>query len=94
MSAGPFRLERDGKRWIAEIESIPGCLAYGETPEEAVRAVTILGFSVLADRIEHLEAALSGPEPSANAQALAFREQVKAAREQRQPGLARAGRRA
>jgi predicted RNase H-like HicB family nuclease len=29
-----FELERDG-RWIAEIESLPGVLAYGSTREEA-----------------------------------------------------------
>jgi predicted RNase H-like HicB family nuclease len=29
-----FELEEDG-RWIAEIESLPGVLAYGSTQEEA-----------------------------------------------------------
>ena len=43
--------EEDG-RWIAEIPTIPGCLAYGATREEAVRAVEALALRVMAERVE------------------------------------------
>lgn len=42
--------EDDG-RWIAEIPSLPGVMAYGDTEPEAVRSVHALAFRVLADRI-------------------------------------------
>ena len=44
--------EEDG-RWIAEIDHLPGTLAYGPTPDEAIRAVRALALRVIADRIEH-----------------------------------------
>ena len=50
--------EADG-RWIAEINALPGVMAYGSTPEEAQAKVQVLALRVLADRIEHGEA---GPE--------------------------------
>jgi len=50
--------EVDG-RWIAEIEALPGVMAYGKTSEEAQAKVQALALRVLADRIEHGEA---GPE--------------------------------
>ena len=34
---------------------LPGVLAYGGTPEEAVSKAQALGLRVLADRIEHGE---------------------------------------
>jgi predicted RNase H-like HicB family nuclease len=35
--------EEDG-RWIAEVPSVPGCLAYGETEQEAIdRAMSLAG---------------------------------------------------
>lgn len=43
--------EEDG-RWIAEIPTLPGCLAYGATREEAVRAVEALALRVIAERVE------------------------------------------
>ena len=43
--------EEDG-RWIAEIESLPGVLAYGNTRDEAVATVEALALRVVADRIE------------------------------------------
>jgi len=46
--------EEDG-RWLAEVVELPGVLAYGQTPEEAVSRVQALGLRVLADRIEHGE---------------------------------------
>ena len=46
--------EEDG-RWLAEVIELPGALAYGRTPEEAMSRVQALGLRVLADRIEHGE---------------------------------------
>jgi predicted RNase H-like HicB family nuclease len=46
--------EEDG-RWLAEVIELPGVLAYGRTPEEAMSRVQALGLRVLADRIEHGE---------------------------------------
>jgi predicted RNase H-like HicB family nuclease len=48
--------EEDG-RWIAEIPSLPGVLAYGLTRNDALRAVEALALRVLADRLEHGEIA-------------------------------------
>jgi predicted RNase H-like HicB family nuclease len=39
---------------------LPGVLAYGQTRDEAMAAVQALALRVLADRIEHGEAA-AGP---------------------------------
>ncbi len=47
--------ETDG-RWIAEVLELPGTMAYGETPEEAMLHVQALALRVIADRIEHGEA--------------------------------------
>jgi predicted RNase H-like HicB family nuclease len=47
--------EADG-RWIAEIPSLPGVLAYGATEAEAFAAAEALALRVIADRIEHGEA--------------------------------------
>ena len=46
-----FDREEDG-RWIAEIESLPGVLAYGATRTEAHSKVEALALRVVADRIE------------------------------------------
>ena len=46
-------------RWIAEIEALPGVLAYGSTVEEAIARVQALALRVLADRLEHGE---TGPD--------------------------------
>ncbi|HUA92997.1 MAG TPA: hypothetical protein VL991_10535 [Terracidiphilus sp.] len=46
-----FDREEDG-RWIAEIESLPGVLAYGATKIEAQSKVEALALRVIADRIE------------------------------------------
>jgi predicted RNase H-like HicB family nuclease len=46
--------EEDG-RWLAEVVELPGVLAYGRTPEEAMSKAQALGLRVLADRIEHGE---------------------------------------
>ena len=46
--------EADG-RWIAEIATLPGVMAYGQTREAAVAAAEALALRVLADRLEHGE---------------------------------------
>lgn len=46
-----FDREDDG-RWIAEIESLPGVLAYGATKLEAQSKVEALALRVIADQIE------------------------------------------
>lgn len=46
-----FDREEDG-RWIAEIESLPGVLAYGATKAQAQSKVEALALRVIADRIE------------------------------------------
>ena len=46
--------EEDG-RWWADIESMPGVMAYGATRESAVAAVRALALRVAADCIEQGE---------------------------------------
>lgn len=46
-----FDREEDG-RWIAEIESLHGVLAYGLTRQEAQSKVEALQLRVVADQIE------------------------------------------
>lgn len=46
--------EEDG-RWWADIESMPGVMAYGATRDQAVAAVRALALGVAADCIEHGE---------------------------------------
>jgi len=46
-----FDREEDG-RWIAEIASLPGVLAYGATRDEARSMVEVLALRVIADKIE------------------------------------------
>ncbi|MBI4164388.1 MAG: type II toxin-antitoxin system HicB family antitoxin [Acidobacteria bacterium] len=43
--------EVDG-RWIAEVPSLPGVLAYGKTKQLALARVKALALRVIADRIE------------------------------------------
>lgn len=52
--------EVDG-RWIAEVASLPGVLAYGQTRQEAIERAQVLTLRVIADRLEHGE---SVPEMS------------------------------
>ena len=51
--------EEDG-RWLAEVPELPGVLAYGVSPEEAMSKAEVLALRVLAERLEHGE---SGPHP-------------------------------
>jgi len=46
--------EEDG-RWWADIESMPGVMAYGDTRESAIAAVRALALRVAADCIDHRE---------------------------------------
>jgi predicted RNase H-like HicB family nuclease len=48
--------EEDG-RWIAEVPDLSGVMAYGKTREEAIARVQALALRVLAERLEHGEAA-------------------------------------
>lgn len=48
--------EEDG-RWIAEIPSLPGALAYGADRDSAVSSVEALALRILADRLENREEA-------------------------------------
>jgi predicted RNase H-like HicB family nuclease len=47
--------EPDG-RWLAEVEALPGVLAYGTTRVDAVAKVQALALRVLAERLENGEA--------------------------------------
>lgn len=53
--------EEDG-RWWADIESMPGVMAYGDTRESAIASVRALALRVAADCIDHGEEV---PEPFA-----------------------------
>ena len=46
--------EEDG-RWWADIESMPGVMAYGDSRESAIAAVRALALRVAADCIDHGE---------------------------------------
>jgi predicted RNase H-like HicB family nuclease len=48
--------EDDG-RWLAEVVEIPGVLAYGDTQQAALSRVQALALRVIAERLEHGEAA-------------------------------------
>lgn len=47
--------ETDG-RWIAEVEALPGVLAYGVSRVDAVARVQALALRALAERLEQSEA--------------------------------------
>jgi predicted RNase H-like HicB family nuclease len=46
-----FDHEEDG-RWIAFIDSIPGCNVYGATRDEALTKVEALALHAIAERLE------------------------------------------
>jgi predicted RNase H-like HicB family nuclease len=48
--------EADG-RWIAEVQELPGVLAYGATPQLAMASAKALALRVIAERLEHGETA-------------------------------------
>ena len=47
-----FEREDDG-RWLAEVTELPGVLAYGSTPDEAIAHAKALALRVVADRIDN-----------------------------------------
>jgi predicted RNase H-like HicB family nuclease len=47
--------EADG-RWIAEVPQLPGVLAYGVSPDDAMAKAQVLALRVMAERLEHGEA--------------------------------------
>ena len=49
--------QEDDGRWLAEVPELPGVLAYGPSRTDAVGRVQALALRVLADRLEHGEAA-------------------------------------
>lgn len=50
-----YEREEDG-RWLAEVPQLPGVLAYGSSPDEAMARVQILALRVLAEQLEQGEA--------------------------------------
>ncbi|MGZ5196147.1 MAG: type II toxin-antitoxin system HicB family antitoxin [Ramlibacter sp.] len=52
-----YEQEADG-RWLAEVPQLPGVIAYGATPGDAMSKAQALALRVLADRLEHDQ---SGP---------------------------------
>lgn len=54
-----YEQEEDG-RWLAEVPELPGVLAYGATPAEAIARAEVLSLRVLAEQLEHGE---SEPQP-------------------------------
>jgi predicted RNase H-like HicB family nuclease len=50
-----FEREEDG-RWLAEVPELPGVLAYGPSPSDAMAKAQALALRVLAERLEHGEA--------------------------------------
>jgi predicted RNase H-like HicB family nuclease len=47
--------EEDG-RWIGEVPTLPGVMAYGQTKAGAMAAVQALALRAMADRLENNEA--------------------------------------
>jgi len=57
--SGQFAIEleqEDDGRWIGEVPTLPGVMAYGLTRAEALAAVQALALRAMADRLEHGEA--------------------------------------
>jgi predicted RNase H-like HicB family nuclease len=48
--------EADG-RWLAEVPALPGVMTYGVSRPEALARVQALALRVLAEQLEHGEAA-------------------------------------
>ena len=49
--------QEDDGRWLAEVPELAGVLAHGQTRLEAIARAQALALRVIADRIEHGEAA-------------------------------------
>ena len=53
-----FKIEleqEDDGRWLGEVPTLPGVMAYGPTRAEALAAVQALALLAMADRLEHGE---------------------------------------
>jgi predicted RNase H-like HicB family nuclease len=51
-----IEIEReDDGRWLADIPTLPGVMAYGATRAEAINEVKVLALRVIADEIENGE---------------------------------------
>ena len=48
-----YEQEADG-RWLAEVPSLPGVMAYGTTKNDAEVEVTALALRVIADRTQEM----------------------------------------
>ena len=48
------------ERWIADVVTLPGVMAYGRTRAEAVEKAKALALEVIADRVRHGEDLLTG----------------------------------
>ncbi|MDF0652744.1 MAG: type II toxin-antitoxin system HicB family antitoxin [Nitrospira sp. LK70] len=58
-NSGQFTIEleqEDDGRWIGEVLTLPGMMAYGQTRAKALAAVQALALHSMADRLEHGEA--------------------------------------
>ena len=52
----PVEIDRESDgRWIADVPSVPGAMAYGFTPDEAAARAEALALRALAERLEHGE---------------------------------------
>jgi predicted RNase H-like HicB family nuclease len=51
-----YEVEDDG-RWVAEVPQLPGVIAYGVAPADAIAKAQALAFRVLAERLENNESA-------------------------------------
>jgi predicted RNase H-like HicB family nuclease len=49
-----YEQEQDG-RWLAEVPQLPGVMAYGVTPADAMARAQVLALRVLAERLEYDE---------------------------------------
>jgi predicted RNase H-like HicB family nuclease len=49
-----YEQEQDG-RWLAEVPQLPGVMAYGATPAEAMVKAQALALRALAERLEDKE---------------------------------------
>ena len=47
--------QEDDGRWLAEVPELPGVLAYGANPQEAMTRAEALALRGIAERLEHGE---------------------------------------
>lgn len=56
MTSYRVEIEReDDGRFVAEVVDLPGVMAYGTSPDDALAHVQALALRVLADQLEHDE---------------------------------------